>query len=142
MSLYYAREHATNLGAESVTPEHLLLGMLNVAPEQINRLSSFDADCAANIRDRLMAQLNISHPATSALPLSPDTKRVLRCVDENDFRLRRWNIDVGHLLLGILSYDEEIQKSTGESLLVGRILAENGFDKDIVEKRVSGAGEI
>src|SRR5215218_9705574 len=96
MSLYYAREQALNLGAESIAPEHLPLGMVIVAPEQINKLSVLDRDCAASIHDRLVAELNRGHPATGALSLSPDTKQVLWWAHENNIRLRHWNIDLGH----------------------------------------------
>jgi ATP-dependent Clp protease ATP-binding subunit ClpA len=142
MSIYYAREEALKLGAESVTPEHLLLGMLDVAPEQINKLAVPDGDCVASIRNKLMSELNHGDPITGTPRLSPDTKQVLQCAHENAYRLKQWNIDVCHLLLGILSYNEEVLKSKGQSLLAGRVLTENGFDKEIVQKRILAVDEI
>jgi ATP-dependent Clp protease ATP-binding subunit ClpC len=141
-SLYYARQQAANLGAESIAPEHLLLGMLDVDPEQINKLSTLGSDCAASLRSGLITGSKHTNPTRDALPLSSDTKQMLRCAHENDFRLRQSNIDVRHLLLGVLSYDEEVQKSTGQSLPVARILVEHGFDKEIVQERILATGDI
>ena len=140
-SIYYAREEAHRLGANSIAPEHLLLGMLRSDPEVINKLSPSDGDHATSLRGGLLAVLKQNVPTTPELPLSRETKQVLHFVHENDIRLRQRRISVAHLLLGLLTYAEAVSRE-GDTSPVGRILGEGGFTKAEAESLIVAKGGI
>lgn len=140
MSIYHAREEAYRLGAHSIAPEHLLLGMLHADPEAINELSHAEGDHAAALREGTLAVLKQGVPMTRELPLAPETKQVLHFVHENDVRLRQRRVSVAHLLLGLLTYAEAVSRRGGRSP-AGRVLGEGGFGRAEVESLIVAKGE-
>ena len=97
----FARSEALEHGAESIDPEHLLLGMLHENQDLFTRLLQASG---ADIRGQVEALLRRGErlPADVALPLSDASKRVLRNAFEEWEGLRHRHLGPGHLLLGLL----------------------------------------
>jgi ATP-dependent Clp protease ATP-binding subunit ClpC len=98
--IFFARYEAAQVGASSIEPEHLLLGLLRESRELITPPVDLD-----NLIHELRAAMPPGREKISTsvdLPLSHGAKRVLAYSAEEAKRLNHEKIAPAHLLLGIL----------------------------------------
>jgi hypothetical protein len=107
-ALFFARYEASVLGALSVDPEHLLLGLLRqrdpVLAHLLDRMSVAAEEIRLMIHSRIgpsQAQIDTS----VEMPFSDDTKDVLKYTAQEAERLLHPYIGCEHLLLGLLRYE-------------------------------------
>lgn len=99
--VFFARYQASQFGSRIIETEHFLLGLMTEDKGVIERYSSFESEHVRRlIRDRVPAGENIL--TSIDLPLSNESKRILKLAGEEADNLGHRNIDTGHLLLGIL----------------------------------------
>lgn len=105
---FLAREEATKVGASSVEPEHILLGIMRSCEIDLERLFNLKTVEAA-LREQVEAMPRTeASAANSFIPLSNQSKRTLAYAAEEAFRLDSSGIGTGHLLLGILREPESM----------------------------------
>jgi Clp amino terminal domain, pathogenicity island component len=100
--IFYARQEASNYGADTINTEHLLLGLLREDPHLFRVFLSQEK--LDELRNDLARRLQ-ARPATSTsvdMPLAPDCNRVLSHASEEAERMRDEEIGTKHLLLGLL----------------------------------------
>jgi ATP-dependent Clp protease ATP-binding subunit ClpC len=126
---FFARYEASMLGATSVEPEHLLLGILREDKSLAIRFLSSHA-VIEGIREQVEANTTVTKKVSTSvdLPLSPDSRRVLAfAADEAP---ASGPIDTAHLLLGILRL---------ENHFAAEILHGRGLSLDSVRQELQGA---
>lgn len=103
-ALFFARYEVSQLGATSIQPEHILLGLTREGSglvAQILALSQVSPDdIRGEIERRSVFREKIS--TSVEIPFSAETKRVLQFAAEEADRLRHSYIGTEHLLLGLL----------------------------------------
>ncbi len=100
-AIYFARHEASQLGGDSIEPEHLLLGLLRELPPPLaNRLHLSVERIRTEVRSRALLRDSVS--TTVGMPLSAESKRVLEHAQEEADRLNHQSVGTEHLLLGIL----------------------------------------
>ena len=123
-AVFFARYEASQLGSNSIEPEHLLLGVLR---EDSNEVSTFFADSSAvhTICDDAKAQVTVREKKllSTNLPLSTASKRILAYAHEEASQLND-RIGPAHLLIGTLREEEsparEILRKHGLLLVEAR----------------------
>ena len=115
-ALFFARYEASELGSPFIETEHLLLALIREGEEPTSRIFapahvSLD-NIRADVRARTVAREKL--PSSVMIPLSDETKRILRCAADEADRLRHHDITTAHLLLGIVCE----KRSMAASLLV------------------------
>jgi hypothetical protein len=107
-SIFFARYEASQLGAEYIGTEHLLLGLLREDQALRSRLLSARRE---QIRRRIEESVPqpIERRSTSVdMPLSQDCKRVLTYAAEEGEAFLHREIDCWHLTLGLLRLEDSI----------------------------------
>ncbi|MGA2133688.1 MAG: Clp protease N-terminal domain-containing protein [Bryobacteraceae bacterium] len=107
-SIFFARYEASQFGARSIEPEHLLLGLLREDRSLRSILPSAKRD---EIRKRIeeKAPQPIERISTSVdMPLSQDCKRALTYAAEEGEALQHRVIDSWHLALGLLRLEDSL----------------------------------
>jgi ATP-dependent Clp protease ATP-binding subunit ClpC len=106
-AVFFARYEASQLGSNSIEPEHLLLGVLRENGNDV--VSSFFADSSAvqTICDDARAHMTVREKKvlSTNLPLSTASKRILASAHEEASQLTD-RIAPAHLLIGILCEEE------------------------------------
>ena len=101
--VFFARYEASQYGSPYIETEHLLLGLVREKPTLAKRfLGGVEAELAirAEIEKHIPPRERI---ATSVeVPLTEDSKKVLRLAAEEADRLGHRHVDTEHLLLGLL----------------------------------------
>ncbi len=128
--LLRAKEWAVRLGAPSITPEHLLLGLMEERDTLAARLlqemnASLDA-----LQEELAQSPSPTAPATPATeqpPMSLSVQRILRRAEKEAQLLREEAVDTSHLLLSLLK--ERAAKAT-------KLLAREGIRYEEVRRRL------
>src|SRR5579862_7583896 len=102
-AIFYARYEAGQCGSDHIEAEHLVLGILHVEPElkvpiadRFEKLEALRPQVAARYPGGKPSRISVD------LPLSPECKRVLAHAHEEAQAAGEKNVDVEHLLLGIL----------------------------------------
>src|SRR5262245_10948828 len=97
--IFFARYEASQFGASTIEPEHLLLGVLREDVQFLNRFLDL-----RNARQRV-AERTGQRPKVSTsidMPLSDPSKRILAFAYEEAELLNHRHIGTEHLLLGML----------------------------------------
>lgn len=113
-AIFFARDEAMRRGSSVIDSEHLLLGVLRENEALPNRLGGSRIAISEFLR-RIEGISSIGQPiaGTVEIPLSPESKQVLRFAAEEAESLRHRNICIGHLLLGML----RVERSTAARIL-------------------------
>jgi ATP-dependent Clp protease ATP-binding subunit ClpC len=122
-SLADAREEASALKHEHVTPEHLLLGLANSKDRTLLQIwSGLDVD-PADLRRAALASVPSGKSAqhSSDLPYTTDAKRVLEFAMREASALKDTAVEPTHILLGIARLGDGI---------AARVLREGGVTID------------
>jgi ATP-dependent Clp protease ATP-binding subunit ClpA len=125
--IFFARYEAAQFGSESIETEHVLLGLFRENPDLALHLKDGQAEA---IRKRIQT---VTEPqpkiSTSVdLPLSRESKLVLRYSADEAKRLNHEHIHPEHLLLGLLRM---------EGSLAERILKEHGLHLSLVREEIA-----
>ncbi len=109
--IFFARYEALQYGSETISPEHVLLGLMREDKTISARFFPFRHSLTVDtirreIEDRIVPRERI--PQSAELHLSPETKRILAYTKEESERLGSRKIGVEHLLLGILREEASI----------------------------------
>lgn len=112
--IFFAPDEAMRHGSSLIDSEHLLLGVLRENETLPNRLGGSRIAISEFLR-RIEGIPTMGQPlaGTVEIPLSPESKQVLRFAAEEAESLRHRNICIGHLLLGIL----RVEQSTAARIL-------------------------
>ena len=114
--IFFARFEVSELGAKSIDPEHLLLGLLREDQALITRFLpahiSVD-EIRKQVEKRVERGAKIS--TSVEIPLSDETKEALKYAADESQSLGHEQIGTEHLLLGMLRQ----QNSVAEGILSG-----------------------
>ena len=137
--IFFARYEVSELGAKSIEPEHLLLGLLREDKAIIPRFLPAQVSTVM-IRQQVEASLTKGEkiPTAVEIPLSRMSKRVLEYAQEESENLKHREVGTEHLLLGLL---RQQSNSLGrKESIAGRVLRENGLDLAEVRQRIESEG--
>lgn len=130
-TIFFARHQASEHGSASIETEHLLMGVLDADGKFLDLLVR-PASSSEEVRRAVERRTTIREKAPAIhIPLSNESKRILRHAVEESDRLRHEHISTGHFLLGLLHEEE----SLGASVLV-EALARNGIRRDTAARRI------
>jgi ATP-dependent Clp protease ATP-binding subunit ClpC len=124
-TLFFARYEASVLGATSIEPEHVLLGVTReskgVTAKVFSAVRLTAEHVRAEVERRAVVRENI--PTSVEMPFSEQTKRVLQFTVEEADRFRHSYIAPEHLLLGLLREEGSLAASIlkDHSLSVGNV---------------------
>ncbi|MBZ5535620.1 MAG: hypothetical protein LAO31_06660 [Acidobacteriia bacterium] len=102
--IFFARYETSQLGAQSIETEHLLLGLLREDTALVRRFLPFPESIEAvhlDVQERA-AKYDLKVSTSVDLPLTQESKRVLMYAAEDAEALSHKEIDTAHLLLGLL----------------------------------------
>jgi ATP-dependent Clp protease ATP-binding subunit ClpA len=118
-AIFFARSETSKFGGHSIESEHLLLGLVAADKSILLRFLAAGST-EVEIREAIVRSTAVRPPISTSvdLPLSNECKRILGYAAEEAERLGHQNIDVDHLLLGILRE---------ESCFAARLLVERGL---------------
>ena len=124
--IFFARYEASNYGSPCIETEHILLGLLREDKEIFRLLPRVDAE---SIRKLVEAKSQGRKSISTAvdLPLSDESKRVLKYAAEEADRLNHKHIGTEHLLPGLL-------RET--SCFAANLLCERGADLAKLRTRI------
>src|SRR5262245_61036606 len=129
--IFFARYATSELGAECIETEHLLLGLLRENEYLVRRFlppgDSIEAIKQHIEKETIRSEKRI--PTSLDLPLGDESKCVLAYAAEESEKLSQWNIDSMHLLLGIFRV---------EKCLAAKILLQHNVDPSIVRREFQG----
>ena len=133
--IFFARYEASQFGAPSIEPEHLLLGLMREDKTLTGRFFPRAQITIEAIRREIEGRTLLREriPTSVELPLAPETKRVLHYSYEESDRLQHRHIGTEHLLLGLLREE----RSMAAQILFERGLRLNAVREEIA--RQSGA---
>jgi ATP-dependent Clp protease ATP-binding subunit ClpC len=135
--IFFARYEVSELGAKSIEPEHLLLGLFREDKAFIARFLPAQVSTEM-IRQQVEASLTKGEkiPTSVEIPLSRMSKRVLEYAQEESENLKHREVGTEDLLLGLL---RQQSNSCGIKVSVAeRILRENGLELAEVRERIKG----
>ncbi|PYR98303.1 MAG: hypothetical protein DMG16_21210 [Acidobacteria bacterium] len=122
-SIFYAREFVSEHGSMIMNTEHLLLGILRENPNVIPRFlpSKTNEDIRTEVERGIAVKPKI--PPSVDIPLSKGSERILAYAMEEAEMLGHPNVEVEHLLLGIVREDGtagQILRSAGLNVIAMR----------------------
>src|SRR5437763_1678525 len=108
--IFFARYEASQFGAPSIEPEHLLLGLMREDKTLTGRFFPRAQVNIEAIRKEIEGRTLLREKISTSveLPLAPETKRVLGYAHEESDRLQHRHIGTEHLLLGLLREDRSM----------------------------------
>jgi ATP-dependent Clp protease ATP-binding subunit ClpC len=111
--LFFARYEVSELGATSIQPEHVLLGLIRENKGIVARILALSQISPDDIRRQIESRSAFREKiATSVeIPFSVETKRVLQFTAEEADRLGHSYIGTEHLLLALLREEHSIAAS-------------------------------
>ena len=125
-----AQDHALRLGHDSITPEHLLLGIISVgdgvAAVALGRLGADLNDLSRDAEAR--AGRGTGERSGSDLPQSPETRAALELAVMEAHGLNHIYIGTEHLLLGLVSEG----RNGGAQVLAARNITADRLRPEIV----------
>lgn len=130
-AIFYAGFEAIHLGSSYVETEHLLLGLLRVNPDDVNRFAISEV-AYASIRDQIVAHTLIcgAVPKNMEPPLSDESKNALSFAAQEADALGHQHIGTEHILLGLLHKQDS---------LAARILRERGAEIERMRRELKSA---
>jgi ATP-dependent Clp protease ATP-binding subunit ClpC len=129
-ALFFARYAVSQLGATSIEPEHLLLGLIRENEGMAPRILSDSHISLETVRKEIEKRA-IFHervPSSREIPFSAAAQQVLRLTVEEADRLGHRDIGTEHLLLGLLSEEH----SRAASILIRHGLRLDGARNAVV----------
>jgi len=137
--IFFARYEVSELGAKSIEPEHLLLGLFREDKTLIARFLPAQVS-SKMIRQQVEASLTKGEkiPTDVEIPLSRMSKRVLEYAQEESENLKHREVGTEHLLLGLLRQQSNSFGRKGS--IAERVLRENGLDLAEVRQRIESKG--
>jgi hypothetical protein len=128
-----AQEEARTARHGAVEPQHLVLGLLDQpAALAAMALESLGADADA-VRSAVATEGAESRPVKGHLPVAPATKKILQLILREALRLGHNYIGTEHILLGILSDDQDSSAQALAALGVTHEAAETWFVAKLAE---------
>jgi ATP-dependent Clp protease ATP-binding subunit ClpC len=127
-ALFFARYEVSLLGATSIEPDHLVLGLLREEGQGlVGRLFAELEASPESIRHDIERRFVRREKVSTAveIPFSEDTKRAWQFAAEEADRLQHFNIAPEHLFLGLVRADAPVLTS---------LLATRGLQLDDVRK--------
>src|SRR5262249_21447611 len=146
--IFFARYEASQFGAGSIEPEHILLGLLREDRQLARHFFPGLPGAVESVRKEIEQQVPLQEKVAASvdLPLSPQAKRVLNYADEESKQLRHRNIATDHLLLGILRERESIAAEVleGHGLMLEQVREElrANFPRGEVADTVARRGHL
>src|SRR5207249_2318181 len=131
-TIFFARYEASQFGSDHIQSHHLLLGLLRENKALFQHLSA--GTNYESIEKELVAETKIQKSISTSvdLPLSEESKRVLKhAADEADW-LRHRHIGTEHLLLGLLRENKS---------LAAKVLNKYGAEFSTVRKKIEQSPE-
>jgi ATP-dependent Clp protease ATP-binding subunit ClpC len=106
--VFFARYEASQLGAEAIEPEHLLLAIMKEEPGLAETILTEGAAAAGEIRKTIEAAAPREPKLLSSvdLPLSPSSKKVMRIAADESEKANDQRIEPKHLLLGLWLHED------------------------------------
>ena len=137
--IFFARYEVSELGAKSIEPEHLLLGLFREDKALIARFLPAQVSTVM-IRQQVEASLTKGEkiPTAVKIPLSRMSKRVLEYAQEESENLKHRVVGTEHLLLGLLR--QQSNSFGRKESIAERVLRENGLDLAEVRQRIESKG--
>jgi ATP-dependent Clp protease ATP-binding subunit ClpA len=125
--IFFARYEAAQLGSEYIETEHVLLGVFRENPDLAHYLKDGQVEA---IRKRIQATTKPQPKISTSvdLPLSRESKLVLRYSADEAKRLNHDHIHPEHLLLGLLRM---------EGSLAEQMLKEHGLRLSLVREEIA-----
>ena len=108
-TIFFARYEVSELGGQSIGPEHLLLGLLRDDKSLIPRLlREQDETVREAIRRRLVERSRVGGKISASveIPLADEAKNVLWYAAEESEGMGHRHIGTEHLLLGLLRVED------------------------------------
>ena len=127
--LFFARYEASQLGHRSITPEHLLLGLVREGKGLTGRLFSLARLTPDTLRREIEVRLVFEEKFSTSveIPFDDATKRVLQFTAVESDRLLHNYIGTEHLLLGLLHE---------EGTIAAQLLNAHGLRLDDVREQI------
>ncbi|HEX6124992.1 MAG TPA: ATP-dependent Clp protease ATP-binding subunit [Pyrinomonadaceae bacterium] len=109
--IFFARYEALQYGSPTISPEHILLGLLREDKTISARFLSFRNTLSVDavrreVEERIVPRDRI--PQSAELHLAPETKKILFYANEESRQLKSRHIGPEHLLLGIIREERSI----------------------------------
>lgn len=125
--IFFARYEASQFGSPLIETEHLLLGLLR---EDKGLTSRFIGPSSWDIRKEIEGQTTVREKVSTSvdLPLSNESKRVLKFSAEEADRLNDKHIGTEHLLLALLRE---------EKCYAAKLLKTRNVKLDVVREEVA-----
>ncbi len=127
--VFYARGQASVFGTEKITPELLLLGMLQENAQQLSRLIGGEPDPCDGLRKQIEENIPRGNPFSTSvdIPVSKELARVFQHAGEETSGIGISTVQPEHLLIGILRE---------EGCCAAELLRANGVDLEAVRERM------
>jgi len=109
--IFFARYEALQYGSPSISPEHILLGLMREDKTISARFLAFRSNLSVDavrrdVEERIVLRDRI--PQSAELHLAPETKKILFYANEESRHLKNRHIGPEHLLLGIVREERSI----------------------------------
>lgn len=128
--VFFARYEASNYGSQAIESEHLLLGFLRECRDYRRWAPNLDSDA---VRKRIDGRTPQCTPTSTSvdLPLSEESRRVLKFALEEAERLDHKYIGTEHLFLGLLDVSDSV---------AAKLLIEAGADAASMRAKLVSEG--
>lgn len=133
-AIFYAREETSKFGTPRIESEQLLLGLLAAEKSIFGRYLG-NSTSATEIREAIVQATEVGPPTPTSLdlPLSNESKRILKFGAEEAANSGRKHVDTEDLLIGILreegSFAARILVDRGLGLEQARLIAKGNQHK-------------
>jgi len=130
--IFFARYEASQYGTPAIEAEHLLLGLLRENKQFANQ--TLQPEVVEAIRSKIDARFPVreSTPTSVDLPLSEESKHVLKYAADEADQLGHKHIGTEHLLLGLLR---------NKGIFAAELLYQQGLDIDALRGKLASAYE-
>jgi hypothetical protein len=102
-----AQEEARSARHGAIEPEHLVLGLLDQPDTFASRALAHLGTTAQAVRAAVATQGGEEQPLKGSLPISPAARKTLQAVFSEALRLGHNYVGTEHILLGVLSDDQD-----------------------------------
>jgi ATP-dependent Clp protease ATP-binding subunit ClpC len=126
-ALFFARYEAAQRGSVSIGAEHLLMGLIREPTGVTDLIATHTRIPLESIRREIESRMNVGAKVAGAVdvPFGAETKRILQFAADEADRLLHHDINIEHLLLGILREEECVAAS---------VLMKNGLQLDTLRE--------
>jgi ATP-dependent Clp protease ATP-binding subunit ClpC len=125
--IFFARHEASELHAQTIEPQHILLGLMREDRALITQFCKVSPPRLHELRERIREATtpDKKRPAVVDMNLSEQSKQVLKHSAEESRRLNKEHIGTEHLLLGLLRAAQSVPS---------QILTEHGIQLEVVRE--------